>query len=309
MPALRDLTAEERVAYFEGVQPIWGGGLDLERFVAFQRRLADSAEAAGRYRLLGLFEGGSFLSAMKAYQLQGGAGGRELSILGIGAVFTPPGQRRRGHAAAMLSLAMDEYARRGCAAAVLFSDIEIAYYQRLGFRALESHECLVEWSALPRPGGGHRAVGPGEEGEVAALLARGRGTGARLTLSRDGWTLRLQLRRLRELARARGVGEPEWGVRVEGRAGDAVAMVRLGRETLDLLDAAWTTEAARQQLLAGLRDCMHRAGRSRLKLWPAHQLRGLFAAQERTQAIAMVAPLREGVALGEGAELALLDHI
>ena len=312
MPALRDLTAEERVAYFQGVQPIWGGGLDETRFIAFQRRLADSPEAHQRYRLLGLFEGGSFLSAMKAYELDGSFEGRPLRLIGIGAVFTPPGLRRRGSAAAMLALAMDEYAQRGCAAAVLFSDIDAAYYERLGFRALESRECLVESSALPRPGGGSRATGPGEEGEVAALLARGRDLGNRLTLSRDGWTLRLQLRRLRELARARAVGEPEWGIRVEGRDGDAVAMVRLGRETLDLLDAAWTSEPARGKLLGALRDCMARSGRARLRFWPAHQLRGLFASQERTQAIAMVAPLRDGVAVPErGAtpELALLDHI
>ncbi len=312
MPALRDLTADERAAYFQGVQPIWGGGLDEARFVAFQRRLADSPEAQDRYRLLGLFEGGSFLSAMKAYELQGRFAGRPLQLLGIGAVFTPPHLRRRGSAAAMLSLAMDDYAQRGCAAAVLFSDIDAGYYERLGFRMLESRECLVESGALPRPGGGFRAAGPGEEGEVAALLARGRDGSDRLTLSRDGWTLRLQLRRLRELARARAVGEPEWGIRVEGRGGEAVAAVRLGRDTLDLLDAAWTSETARGKLLGALRDCMARSGRGRLRLWPAHQLRGLFASVARSQAIAMVAPLREGFAVperGASAELALLDHI
>jgi hypothetical protein len=312
MPALRDLTAEERVAYFQGVQPIWGGGLAEPMFVTFQRRLADSPEARDRYRLLGLFEGGSFLSAMKAYELEGRFAGQPLRLLGIGAVFTPPHLRRQGFAAAMLSLSMDEYAHRGCGAAVLFSDIGGEFYQRLGFRALESRECLVESSALPRPAGGFRAVGPGEEGEVSALLARGRDAGERLTLSRDGWTLRLQLRRLRELARARGVGEPEWGLRVEGRGGDAVAMIRLGRDTLDLLDAAWTSDAARGRLLGALRDCMARSGRSRLRLWPAHQLREHFAPQERAAALAMVAPLRDGVAVpasGDSAELALLDHI
>ncbi len=310
--ALRDLTAEERAAYFQGVHPIWGGGLDEERFVTFQRRLADSTEARDRYRLLGLFEGGGFLSAMKAYELDGRFEGQPLRLIGIGAVYTPPHLRRRGSAAAMLSLAMNEYAQRGCGAAVLFSDIETAYYERLGFRALDSRECLIELSALPRPDGGHRAVGPGEEGEVSALLARGRDGTGQLTLSRDGWTLRLQLRRLRELARARGVGEPEWGIRVEGRGGDAVAIVRLGRDTLDLLDAAWTSDSARGKLLGALRDCMARSGRSRLRLWPSHQLRHLFASQARTSAVAMVAPLRDGIAVPERdakAELALLDHI
>lgn len=312
MPVLRDLTAEERLAYFRGVEPIWGGGLEVDRFVTFQRRLADSAEAEDRYRLLGLFEGGGFLSAMKAYDLGGSLARAPMRVLGIGAVFTPEPLRRRGHAFAMLRLAMDDYALHGFSAAMLFSDIDAAYYERLGFRAMQSRECLVELAALPKPSGGFRAAAPGEESAIAALLAGGRAQEESFTLSRDDWTLRLQLRRLRELARARGNGEPEWGIRVEGRAGDAAAAVRLGRETLDLLDAGWTTDAARTKLLGALRDCLNRSARTRLRLWPAHQLRGLFAEQERTTALAMVAPLKADLALpaaGARAELALLDHI
>ena len=78
---LRDLNEEERDAYFRGVQPIWGGGLAPERFVAFQRRLADSGEAARRYRLLGLFEGPRLLSAMKAYELGGSFANAPLRLL------------------------------------------------------------------------------------------------------------------------------------------------------------------------------------------------------------------------------------
>jgi predicted N-acetyltransferase YhbS len=312
MPLLRDLTEDERAAYFRGVQPIWGGGLDEARFVAFQRRLADSLEAADRYRLLGWFEAeGSFVSAMKAYDLEGTCAGRALRLLGIGAVFTPPGLRRRGHAAAMLQAAMRDYAARGCHVAVLFSDIDAGFYERLGFRALESRECIVEAAELPRPSGGFRAAAPGDEERLSAILACSRKAG-RLSLSRDGWTLRLQLRRLRELARARGVGEPEWGIIVSGRGGEAAAVVRLGRDTVDLLDAGWTTEAARDRLLGGLRDCLNRSARSKLRLWPAHQLRGMFAPIQREAAIAMVAPLSGETRLpepGELAELALLDHI
>src|SRR3954470_15266204 len=121
---LRDLSGEERTAYFRGIQPIWGGGLGEERFEGFQRRLADAAEAQGRYRLLGWFEHGGLAAAMKAYHLRGACAGRSLRLLGIGAVFTPPALRRRGHAAAMLRAAMDEYRREGAQAAVLFSDID-----------------------------------------------------------------------------------------------------------------------------------------------------------------------------------------
>jgi GNAT superfamily N-acetyltransferase len=305
---LRDLTDAERAAYFRGIHPIWGGGLEEPRFLVFQRRLADSPEAQGRYRLLGWFSPeGAPLSALKAYDLHGSFAGRSLRLLGIGAVFTPPELRRRGHAAAMLRAAMDEYRALGAHGAVLFSDIDIDYYRRLGFRRVESLECTVEAAQLPR-GGGFRSAMAGDEEEMSRLFEEARAGEKRFALSRDGWSMRFQLRRLRELARARGAGEPEWGLMTEGGA----AMVRFGRDTVDVLEAAWTGDGARTRLLAALRDCMQRTARGRLRIWPAGQLRGLFPAVERISAQAMIAPLDGGAMVpeqGGPVELSLLDHI
>lgn len=309
MPVLRDLDGDERAEYFRGIQPIWGGGLDDAKFQLFQRRLADSPEAAGRYRLLGWFEGGRLRSAMKAYDLRGSVARRPLKLFGIGAVFTPPDLRRRGYAGAMLKAAMDEYRDAGAQAAVLFSDIETDYYERLGFRVVESRECSVEAGALPKPMAGFRPAMPGDEAQMTRLFGVGRKHETRFALERDGWTLRFQLRRLRELARARGIAEPEWGIVVDG---SAAAMIRYGRDTVDVLEVGWTDDSAKTVLLSGLRDCMQRAGRQRLRLWPAGQLRGLFESHERTSAIAMVAPLDETAPLPERngpTELALIDHI
>ena len=309
MAVLRDLAGEERADYFRGIQPIWGGGLDEARFGLFQRRLADSPEAAGRYRLLGWFEGARMVSAMKAYDLRGSCARRPLKLFGIGAVFTPPELRRKGHAAAMLRAAMDDYRRKGAQAAVLFSDIEIEYYERLGFRVVESRECSVETGALPKPAGDFRPATAGDEEQMTRIFSASRAQETRFALARDGWTLRFQLRRLRELARARGIGEPEWGIVVEP---DAAAMIRYGRDTVDVLEAGWIGEGARSVLLSGLRDCMQRGGRQRLRFWPVAQMRGLFEPQERTSAIAMIAPLDDTAPLPERngpTELALLDHI
>ena len=312
MAELRDLSDEDRSAYFRGIQPIWGGGLDEARFVLFQRRLADSSDARGRYRLLGWYEEGALTSALKAYDLRGSCAGKALPLLGIGAVYTPPGQRRRGHAAALLRATMAEYRARGARAAVLFSDIDAAYYEKLGFLPLESAECNVHLTQLPKPSGGVRSSFAGDEEQLSRLFAAPRAGETRLCLSRDGWTLRFQLRRLRELARARGVGEPEWGMISADRTGDGAAMLRFGRDTLDVLEAAWTTDGARDKLLGGLRECMLRTGRGKLRVWPAGLLRGLFPSAPRTSAIAMIASLDEQASLpvrGGPAELALLDHL
>ncbi|GAC1346160.1 MAG: hypothetical protein NVSMB23_23350 [Myxococcales bacterium] len=309
---LRELTADERSGYFRGAQQVWGGGLGADPFVAFQRRLAEAPEAAGRYRMFGLFPRGegSLLAAMKAYAFEGRFRGAALQVLGIGAVFTPPQLRRQGHAARMLGLALERFASAGADAALLFSDIEPGYYERLGFHPIESGEAVVEARALPRMGGFRRARA-GDEERLSALFDRAREDGP-FSLARDGWTLAFQLRRLRELARARNQPEPEWGVVVDGSVGEAGAVVRLSRAAVDVLEAAWTTDAARDRLLGGLRDLLGRAGRPHLHLWPTRQLRCLSAPAPRAAAVAMLAPLRSGVTLPgprDPADVSLLDHI
>ena len=156
-PLLRDLTEEERARYFRGVLPLWGGGLPEDQFVTYQRRLANSDEAEGRYRLLGLFDGpgaGVLLSAMKVYLLAGQQMAGPVRVLGIGAVFTPPERRRLGHAADLLRRGLALY-QGEADLALLFTDIGTEYYRKLGFRALESRECRVELARLPK-GGGYR---------------------------------------------------------------------------------------------------------------------------------------------------------
>jgi hypothetical protein len=108
------------------------------------------------------------------------------------------------------------------------------------------------------------------------------------------------------------MGEPEWGMVAEGHFGEGAAMVRLARDSVDVLDAAWSSDEARDRIMGGLRDCLQRAGRSRVRLWPAGQLAGVFTAPERASAVAMIAPLSRGAQLpepGAPTDLALLDHI
>lgn len=311
-PFRSELDADARAAYFRGMVPIWGGGLDEQRFLAWQRRLADAPESAGRYRLHGLFdEAGVLLAALKGYALEGELEGRRARVLGIGAVFTPEAQRRRGHASRLLHLVLEEAQGLGMDAALLFSDIGERYYAELGFHLVESAEVLVDPQLLPRRAGA-RPAAPGDEEQLSRVLAQGRLPGARFSLARDGWTVRFQLRRLRELARVREVGEPEWGLIVDGGDGEAAAMVRHTKEALDVLDASWSSPAAREALLGGLRECALRAGRPRVRFWPAHQLRDLFPSVPRGAGLAMIAPLHAKVKLppeGARAELALLDHI
>ena len=62
--------------------------------------------------------------------------GRDVPAVGIGAVFTPPAERGRGHAPRLIEHLCDEARAEGCALAMLFSEIGSAYYERLGFRVV-----------------------------------------------------------------------------------------------------------------------------------------------------------------------------
>ncbi len=313
-PALRPLAEADRGAYFRGVHPLWGGGLELPLFDLYQQRLVRAPESERRYELAGLYVDGRPVSAMKIYRLAARLEGTPLELRGIGAVFTPPSERRQGFAHQMLSIALRRFASEGVDGALLFSDIGARYYERLGFRAMESLDCTLDASLLPR-GKGARPASPGDEAAMSSMLARHRGQAAGLWLERDdGWALRFQLRRLRELARTRNVGEPDWGLVVEGKGRQpaGAAMIRYTKDGIDVLDAAWDTGAARDALLGALRERLLRLRQSALRVWPSHQFRGLFPATARTNAVAMLAPLSsraESAGLATRAELTLLDHI
>ncbi|MFG2722452.1 GNAT family N-acetyltransferase [Streptomyces sp. NPDC048416] len=64
----------------------------------------------------------------------------------IGPVYTPPGLRRHGYAAAVTSAATRLAQNRGAAQMVLFTDLSNptsnALYQRLGYRPLRDHLSL-----------------------------------------------------------------------------------------------------------------------------------------------------------------------
>lgn len=120
---------------------LWGSGLSPGAYAALWDELARSPWGTERFRLLVLTDDGRrVLSSLKRYRPEIRWGGRASPALGIGAVFTPPPFRGRGHAVAMLEAALEEGEARGDAFALLFSDIGVAFYERLGFHPLPALE-------------------------------------------------------------------------------------------------------------------------------------------------------------------------
>src|SRR5258708_1627295 len=76
---------------------------------------------------------GRVLSSLKLYRPAMRLGAVEGRAAAIGAVFTPRGLRRRGHAAALIRATVAQAESNGDSAALLFTDIGTEYYRAFGF--------------------------------------------------------------------------------------------------------------------------------------------------------------------------------
>lgn len=153
---LRDARPEEIDAILSHTQALWGDGLPLAAYREFVGSLMQTGWAKtspGNYRFLVLKESekGDSLAALKLYRFGARLLGERISVSGVGAVFTLPACRRRGHAAQMLRLAHGIMRQRGDALSLLFSEIGPDYYARQGYRRLPSCEAWIRVPSASSP--------------------------------------------------------------------------------------------------------------------------------------------------------------
>ena len=149
-PELRAATDAEIQAISRESHALWGAGLDVDAYVAFWGELRASPWGRRHYRhCVWVDARGEVLSSVKLYRVRMRLLGHEVQATGIGAVFTPRAHRREGHAAAMLRTVLHEARAEGASLAILFTDIGVEYYARLGFTALP---CEESWGTLARVG-------------------------------------------------------------------------------------------------------------------------------------------------------------
>ncbi len=150
---------------------LWGAGRSEAAHVA---HVLGQLEAAGPelLRYVGLADRrGRVVGSIKRYGLLLGGGdvaGAAERMVGIGAVFTSPAARGRGVASELVGAVMEEARALGYAAALLYSDIEPAFYARLGFVALAARDWSIPAAALPARGA--LVVRRAGEGDLDRLL-------------------------------------------------------------------------------------------------------------------------------------------
>jgi len=118
--------------------PLWANGRAFDVYVAQTLDFSRTDYGKRHYQTLGLRSGKTIVASFKRYERIAWLRANRLASIGIGAVFTPPEQRGRGYASAMLAMALDNAKSQRFDFASLFSDIHPQFYRALGFVDLPS---------------------------------------------------------------------------------------------------------------------------------------------------------------------------
>lgn len=205
--------------------PLWNDGLDRERYGRFWDAQRLTPWGSAHLDRVALIEDDVVVSSAKRYDLSARIEGRIRRTLGIGAVFTPPARRGRGAARRLLESMLETAEAEGYEYAMLFSEIDPAFYQRLDFVPIPIVESKID--VTMKGGSPAVLVRGGDDRDIPSVIEMNarRAEGARFALDRseDWFRYGLSKRRLLAGLGPAGVREVEFLVTEEGH--QAVAYV------------------------------------------------------------------------------------
>jgi len=267
--------------------PFWGKSVDLATHVSWQfEQLRRAGPAILRY--VGLVDDtAGLVASIKRYALALSLpGGGVASVVGIGAVFTREDARKSGAASALLEAVLAEARAEGMSAALLYSDIDPAFYARLGFHAFPAFEHTAAPEALPASSA--LSLRRAEDRDEGAMLAA-------YEASFDPSFLRPhRTPEVFRFFRWRNRAEGAWILRAEDRdVGYLLATARGAGPDRTLWVDEWAApDIARSEVLGVVRRLAEREGARTVAghLRP-EEARPFFDARPLTAEIPMVAPL------------------
>jgi predicted N-acetyltransferase YhbS len=189
---------------------LWAGARTTDEYVAEFLATARSGWGRRRFRTLGLWVDGELVASCKRYERVLRCGERTYKAAGIGAVFTPDELRGRGYATALLGAFLDAERDAGTDFSYLFSDIQPAFYERLGFVALPSRTISLRADMLLTERVEVAALG---DADAAAVRRVFDALDARRPFSFARTPLDWEWQRLRAGSREHGGGQVNLGVR------------------------------------------------------------------------------------------------
>ena len=185
---------------------IWHEGLARPAYGKWNE--AQMRTAWGRHRLHRLAlvdDDGRWTASIKRYRFDARYDDRRIAMLGIGAVFTPPGLRGHDAAAELIERAIEEERAAGTPLAALFSEIGVAYYARLRFEPVPLEEVTLEVTS--KGGSPAMLVRSGSDADLPQLAAMhaARSSSSRFALVRTPELIQYSISKRRLLA---GLGPP-----------------------------------------------------------------------------------------------------
>jgi GNAT superfamily N-acetyltransferase len=228
---------------------IWHEGLSVRAYSqwnAAQLRTPWGRAHLQRFALVD--DEGRLLATAKRYRYRVRLDGRAGWMTGIGAVFTPPLRRGHGYASQLVERLLEMERHAGSLLAGLFSEIDPAFYQRLGFTTVPLAEVTVRVER--RAGAPAMLVRAGDERDLPALEAmhRVRASNVRFALDRDRSMIQYALSKKRLLAGLgpAGLRQVEFVVAEEGASAVAYAVLHENAN-------GWTLEEAGDRDPSGAR--------------------------------------------------------
>ena len=214
--------------------PIWHDGLDRDRYARFWEAQLLTPWGSTHLDRVALVEHETVISSAKRYDLSARVEGRIRRVLGIGAVFTSPAHRGRGAGQRLLESMIDAAEAEGYEYAMLFSEIDPAYYERLDFVPVPLLESTLAVD-LKRGGTPAVLIRAGDDRDIPSIaeMSARRSEGARFALDRSDDWIRYGITKRRLLAGLgpEGLRQVEFLVTEEGHQAVAylVSMVHEGR--------------------------------------------------------------------------------
>jgi GNAT superfamily N-acetyltransferase len=282
---------------------LWSDGLSRPHYGKWWAAQLKTAWAKTHLDRVALVDGPHVMCSAKRYDLSLRLDGRIRRVLGIGAVFTPPAHRGRGSARELISRLLDTAVAEGYEFAMLFSEIDPAFYERLDFVPLPLIESTFEIDQK-RGGAPAMLVRSGDDKDLASIveMTTTRAAASRLALDRSEDFVRYALtkKRLRSGLAPIGLRNTEFLVVEEGY--QAVAyLVSTEENGRWMIEECGDRDPAGARLGAMLQVMLARYPAERLpeiKAWWPHgylppQMK--IVASSPTQEVLMIRPLRDRI--------------
>ena len=231
MPAVTPATGTVLQQIYDDTFSLWNDGLTRPDYERFNRAQMMTPWGTRHLERVAWMDGDTLLASAKRYGLTLAFDGVQVPCVGIGAVFTPPALRGRGHAPALIEALSEEAARDGFEYVFLYSEIDPAYYARFGFETIPVTETTIGLKPQKRAGAPAVLVRAGDERDIENIAGMHQVRAAAFAFSqhRSGDYVRHAIAKRRMLAAFSPPGVRQLDFYIAEEAASAVAYIAISR--------------------------------------------------------------------------------